>query len=137
MQLDKKAIEEGDIFQPKFNEDGLILAVCQEENTGTVLMCAYMNEEALKETIKTRRAVFYSRSRKKLWRKGEESGHYQEVINILTDCDQDCILLKVKINQGQCHVGYKTCFYREVKDEKSLQTVLKKVYKPEEVYSKN
>lgn len=124
------------MFCPKFNTDGLIMAVCQEAGSGDVLMCAFMNEEALRETISTGRATFYSRSRKKLWRKGEQSGHFQKVEQILTDCDQDCILLKVSVDEGQCHVGYKSCFYREVTGPESLNTIAEKVYDPNEAYGK-
>ncbi|ARN57929.1 phosphoribosyl-AMP cyclohydrolase [Sedimentisphaera salicampi] len=136
MEIDKETLEEGEIFSPRFNKDGLILAICQEEKTGEVLMAAYMNEDALRETIETGRAVFYSRSRGKLWRKGEQSGHFQRVKRIFTDCDQDCLLLKVEIDQGQCHVGYKSCFYREVLDKHSLKKTAEKVYDPKEAYSK-
>lgn len=132
-----KRIEEGDDFLPKFDGNGLITAISQDAATGEVLMVAYMNEEALRETITTGRAVFYSRSRSKLWRKGEQSGHYQVVKEIFTDCDQDCILLKVEVDQGQCHVGYKSCFYRKVLDENKLTIVSKKVYDPKEAYGQS
>ena len=120
--------------EPKFNADGLIPTVVQNAATGKVLMLAYMNKEALEETITTGRAVFYSRSRGKLWRKGEQSGHFQKVKEIYTDCDQDCILMKVEVDQGQCHVGYMSCFYRKLNPEGRLETVEKKVYSPEDVY---
>ena len=129
----KKNIEEGSEFLPKFNTDGLITAISQDAVTGQILMVAYMNAAALEETISTGRAVFYSRSRKKLWRKGEQSGHFQYVKEILTDCDQDCVVLKVDVDQGQCHVGYQSCFYRRLKDGK-LETVAKKTYDPKEAY---
>ena len=108
-------IEEGLCFVPKFDADGLITAISQDAETGVVLMVAYMNEEALSLTFQTGNAVFFSRSRKKLWKKGEESGHVQKVQQILVDCDQDCLILKVSVDQGQCHVGYQSCFYRAVK----------------------
>jgi len=96
-----------------------------------------MNREALDLTIKTGQAVFYSRSRKKLWKKGEESGHAQKVLQILTDCDQDCLLLKVEVNQGQCHVGYQSCFYRALKSGGSeLKFIAEKVYDPRQAYKK-
>lgn len=104
----KKQIEEGSEFLPKFDKNGLMTAISQDAETGQVLMVAYMNEEALKETLATGRAVFYSRSRGKLWRKGEQSGHFQYVKEIYTDCDQDCLVMKVQVNQGQCHVGYES-----------------------------
>jgi phosphoribosyl-AMP cyclohydrolase len=103
-------IEEGLGFVPKFDANGLITAISQDSVTGEVLMVAYMNEEALNLTLKTGKAVFFSRSRKKLWKKGEESGHVQKVQKILVDCDQDCLILKVSVDQGQCHVGYQSCF---------------------------
>ncbi|HOK65646.1 MAG TPA: phosphoribosyl-AMP cyclohydrolase [Anaerohalosphaeraceae bacterium] len=131
-------LEEGLQFIPRFDANGLITAIAQDARTGQILMVAYMNEEALKLTIKTGNAVYYSRSRKKLWKKGEESGHVQKVVQILTDCDQDCLLLKVEVNQGQCHVGYQSCFYRALKKGTSdqLEFVAQKVYDPKETYKK-
>jgi phosphoribosyl-AMP cyclohydrolase len=131
-------IEEGLGFVPKFNANGLITAISQDAVNGDVLMVAYMNEEALNLTLKTGNAVFFSRSRKKLWKKGEESGHVQKVHQILVDCDQDCLILKVSVDQGQCHVGYQSCFYRSVKmDTKdNLEFVCEKVYDPKEAYGK-
>jgi phosphoribosyl-AMP cyclohydrolase len=133
-----KEIEIGLNFQPKFGSDGLITAISQDAKTGDVLMVAYMNEEALGLTIKTGNAVFFSRSRQKLWKKGEESGHVQKVQQILVDCDQDCLILKVTVDQGQCHVGYQSCFYRAVKNgtESELEFIAEKVYDPEQAYKK-
>ncbi|MEN8126372.1 MAG: phosphoribosyl-AMP cyclohydrolase [Planctomycetota bacterium] len=133
-----KEIEEGLGFIPKFDTNGLITAISQDAETGQVLMVAYMNEEALNLTLQTGNAVFFSRSRKKLWKKGEESGHVQKVQQILVDCDQDCLILKVTVDQGQCHVGYQSCFYRAVKsDSKSdLECIAEKVYDPEQAYKK-
>ncbi|MEJ5259047.1 MAG: phosphoribosyl-AMP cyclohydrolase [Anaerohalosphaeraceae bacterium] len=131
-------LEEGFQFTPRFDANGLITAIAQDARSGQVLMVAYMNEEALKLTIQTGNAVYYSRSRKKLWKKGEESGHVQKVVQILTDCDQDCLLLKVEVDQGQCHVGYQSCFYRALKKGTSeqLELVAQKVYDPKEAYKK-
>jgi len=131
-------IEEGLSFVPKFDANGLITAISQDAETGIVLMVAYMNGEALNLTLQTGNAVFFSRSRKKLWKKGEESGHVQKVQQILVDCDQDCLILKVSVDQGQCHVGYQSCFYRAVKTETkdSLQFIAEKVYDPKEAYGK-
>jgi phosphoribosyl-AMP cyclohydrolase len=131
-------IEEGLGFVPKFDANGLITAISQDAVTGDVLMVAYMNEEALNLTLQTGNAVFFSRSRKKLWKKGEESGHVQKVQQILVDCDQDCLILKVSVDQGQCHVGYQSCFYRAVKKdtENNLEFVSEKVYDPKEAYNK-
>jgi len=131
-------IEEGLGFAPRFDANGLITAVAQDAVTGQVLMVAYMNDEALKATLVTGNAVYYSRSRKKLWRKGEESGHVQKVKEVLVDCDQDCLVLKVNVDQGQCHVGYQSCFYRRVKagGMDRLEFVAEKVYDPAEAYKK-
>jgi len=131
-------IEEGLVFQPKFDANGLITAISQDAETNQVLMVAYMNEEALKLTLGTGNAVFFSRSRKKLWKKGEESGHVQKVEKILVDCDQDCLILKVTVDQGQCHVGYQSCFYRAVKNgsKNDLEFIAEKVYDPKQAYKK-
>ena len=131
-------IEEGLGFIPKFDANGLITAISQDAMTGEVLMVAYMNEEALGLTLSSGNAVFFSRSRKKLWKKGEESGHVQKVQQILVDCDQDCLILKVTVDQGQCHVGYQSCFYRAVKadPERTLELVAAKVYDPKKAYGK-
>lgn len=133
-----KEIEIGLNFQPKFGSDGLITAISQDAATGDILMVAYMNEEALGLTVKTGNAVFFSRSRQKLWKKGEESGHVQKVQQILVDCDQDCLILKVTVDQGQCHVGYQSCFYRALKKgtESQLEFTAEKVYDPEQAYKK-
>ncbi len=133
-----KQIELGLDFKPKFGADGLITAISQDADTGEVLMVAYMNEEALDLTIKSGSAIFFSRSRQKLWRKGEQSGHVQKVQQILVDCDQDCLILKVAVDQGQCHVGYQSCFYRALKTDGSneMEFVAEKVYDPDQAYGK-
>jgi phosphoribosyl-AMP cyclohydrolase len=133
-----KKIEEGLDFEPKFGPDGLITAIAQDAETGQVLMVAYMNREALDLTLETGQAVYFSRSRQKLWRKGEESGHVQRVEQVLVDCDQDCLILKVRVDQGQCHVGYQSCFYRAVKpgSTNALEFVAEKVYDPAQAYKK-
>src|SRR5215475_7074230 len=101
-----------------FNKsDGLITAVIQDHVTGRVLMVGYMNEEAFRRTVETGFATFYSRSRKKLWLKGEQSGHRLVVKEVATDCDADAVLVKVEaIGPGVCHAGYESCFYRTLKD---------------------
>src|SRR6202795_4270847 len=102
---------------------GLVPAIAQDHQTGEVLMMAYMNREAYDETVRTGRAVYFSRSRGKLWRKGEESGHVQEVKEVFVDCDADTILLKVQqIGGAACHEGYKSCFFRKV-DGDSLRVI--------------
>jgi phosphoribosyl-AMP cyclohydrolase len=133
-----KEVETGATFQPKFNADGLITAIAQDAETGEILMVAYMNDQALARTLETGRAVYYSRSRKKLWAKGEESGHVQKVDEIRVDCDQDCLILKVTVDQGQCHVGYQSCFYRKIAtgSQTDLQFIADPVYDPQEAYNK-
>ena len=132
-----KNIEEGLEFTPKFDSNGLITAIAQDADSGQILMVAYMNAEALDLTIGTGNAVYFSRSRQKLWRKGEQSGHVQKVQQILVDCDQDCLILKVSVDQGQCHVGYQSCFYRALKadSKKEIDFIAKKVYDPKAVYT--
>ena len=127
------------MLNPDFKKsNGLITVVAQDYKTGEVLMVAYMNEEAYKETLKTGRACYFSRSRNKLWRKGEESGNFQEVKDILIDCDRDAIVLKVEqIGGAACHTGYNSCFYTKI-DEKGEGKIIKKekVFDPEKVYGK-
>ncbi len=94
--------------------DGLIPVVVQDARTGEVLMVAYVNDEAIRLTRQTKFAHFYSRSRKKLWKKGEESGHVQKIREILVDCDEDCLLYLVEQEGAACHTGYRTCFYRTI-----------------------
>jgi len=134
----KQIIEEGLEFIPQFDDKGLIPVIAQDAQTNQVLMAAYMNREALDLTIQTGYAVYFSRSRKKLWKKGEESGHFQKVKKILVDCDQDYIILKVTIDAGQCHLGYQSCFYRALKQgsSKELELIAQKVYDPQKTYKK-
>lgn len=110
-------IEEGAKLRPKFDERGILPCVTQDAITGEVLMVGYMNAEALARTIETGLAHYYSRSRRKLWKKGEQSGLFQHVERLLIDDDQDCVLLKVRVDGGaSCHVGYRSCFFRELAD---------------------
>ena len=113
---DLEAVETGTTFMPKFDRDGLIVAIAVDDATGEVLMVAHMNAEALARTIARGEAWFYSRSRKSLWRKGETSGNTLSVKDIRVDCDQDAILLKVAVagDGVTCHQGYRSCFYRSV-----------------------
>ena len=133
-----KEIEIGTDFVPQFDAQGLIPAIAQDSQTGQILMLAYMNDQALARTLETGNATYYSRSRGKLWTKGEESGHIQKVQEILVDCDQDCLILKVTVNAGQCHVGYQSCFYRRVTigHHNQLKCIAKPVYDPNQVYKK-
>jgi phosphoribosyl-AMP cyclohydrolase len=115
---------------------GLLPAIAQDAETGDVLMLAYMNSESYAETLATGMAVYYSRSRKKLWRKGEQSGHVQRVHAVFLDCDADTILLKVEqVGGAACHEGYRSCFFRQVTPE-GLRTVGQRVFAPEDVYGK-
>ncbi len=98
----------------KFDQNGLIPVIAQDYQTGEVLMMAWMNEESLKLTIATKFAIYFSRSRNSLWKKGETSGHLQEVLAITADCDFDCILLKVKQIGAACHTGKKNCFFNQI-----------------------
>ncbi len=99
-------------LRPKFDADGLIAAIAQDADTGDVLMLAWMNADALRETIDTGRAVYWSRSRKALWRKGDTSGHEQHIVEIRVDCDQDAVLLRVRQTGAACHTNRRSCFYR-------------------------
>ena len=129
-----RAIEEGLVFTPRFDAAGLIPAIAQDADTGDILMVAYMNEESLALTVQTGNAVYYSRSRQKLWKKGEQSGHVQRVREIYVDCDGDTILLKVEQAGGAaCHKGYQSCFFRQW-DGKEFQTVGRRVFDPQQVY---
>src|SRR3954470_24802818 len=115
---------------------GLVPAIAQDAETGEVLMLAWMNREAFDETVRTRRAVYFRRSRNKLWRKGEESGNVQEVVAVFIDCDADTVLLKVRqVGGAACHEGYKSCFFRELTDGE-LRTVGERVFDPKAVYGK-
>ena len=115
--------------------DGLIPVIAQEHQTGEVLMLAYMNRKAFAETLESKRATYYSRSRNKLWKKGESSGHVQVVHEIRTDCDRDTILLKVQQKGGAaCHLGYSGCFFRKADKTGTFTTVEEKIFDPKEVY---
>lgn len=116
---------------------GLVPAIAQDAATGEVLMMAYMNQESYDETVRTGRAVYFSRSRNKLWRKGEESGNVQEVKGIFIDCDADTILLKVhQIGGAACHEGYPSCFFRQVQPDGGVAVVGERVFDPKKVYKK-
>jgi len=111
----KSEIEEGLAFAPQFGGDGLITAVVTDIKSGELLMVAHMNAEALRKTIESGEAWYYSRSRKALWKKGESSGHVQRVVELRVDCDQDALWLKVEQEgPGACHTGRRSCFYRKV-----------------------
>jgi phosphoribosyl-AMP cyclohydrolase len=111
---DLNDIEEGLTFKPKFDAAGLVTCVATDAGTGEVLMVAHMNDEALRKTIASGEAWYYSRSRKSLWRKGETSGHVQRVVELRTDCDQDAIWIRVEQSGAACHTGRRSCFYRRI-----------------------
>ena len=133
-------IEEGLTFRPRFDAAGLLTCVATDAASGDVLMVAHMNEEALRRTIETGEAWYFSRSRKQLWRKGETSGHVQRVVEIRTDCDQDAIWLRVEQSGGACHTGRHSCFYRLVKtgeNDARLEFIeADKLFDPNAVYRK-
>jgi len=135
-------VEEGNELQPKFDSQGLIPAITVEYNSNEILMHGYMNEEALRLSIETKKAHYWSRSRKSIWKKGEVSGLYQTIKKIKIDDDQDSIILFVDLEglQASCHVGYKSCFYREIsKKNDNFSGELKfteneKVFDPKKIY---
>lgn len=121
----------------KFNEDGLVPAIIQEAGTGRVLMMAWMNRASIESTIKTGKTHFWSRSRKKFWMKGEESGHTQTVRDLAFDCDGDTLLIQVEQVGSACHEGFKSCFFRSVEgDGASFRTTEEQLQKPEDIYKK-
>ncbi|MEM9419287.1 MAG: phosphoribosyl-AMP cyclohydrolase [Planctomycetota bacterium] len=130
------ARETGTTLDVKYDANGLVPAIVQDHESGEILMMGWMNEGALKQTLETKLASFYSRSRQKFWVKGESSGNTQEVVEARIDCDQDAIILKVKSNGPCCHVGYQSCFYRKIVDDQTVETVAEKVYDPDAVYNK-
>ena len=138
-----KEVEEGKYLSPKFDENSLIPVITTDFKTGDILMLGYMNYEALKKTIETKEAHYWSRSRKKIWRKGQVSGFIQKVKEIRIDDDQDSVWLSVDIGNGSsCHVGYRSCFYRsiplgKIKNEEELEMEFKeteKTFDPKKVY---
>ena len=138
-----REVEEGKYLSPKFDENGLIPVITTDFQTGDILMLGYMNDEALKKTIETKEAHYWSRSRKKIWHKGQVSGFVQIVKEIRIDDDQDSVWLSVDIGSGaSCHVGYRSCFYRsiplgKIENEKELEMEFKekkKIFDPKKVY---
>ena len=133
-------LEEGLAFQPKFDVSGLVTCVATDAATGDVLMVAHMNDEALRKTVESGEAWYYSRSRKALWRKGETSGHTQRVIEMRMDCDQDAVWIRVEQSGAACHTGRRSCFYRKVEagegGAKLSFVDANKVFDPKAVYRK-
>jgi len=120
----------------KYTADGLIPAICVDAETKNVLMMAWMNAESLRDTVKTGKTHFWSRSRQKYWMKGESSGHTQEVRAIYTDCDKDTLVVEVVQHGAACHEGYRSCFYRKLNDAGEWEIVAEKLFDPDEVYGK-
>lgn len=115
---------------------GILPVIAQDDTTGEVLMMAYMNQEAFAETLRTGRVCYFSRSRNRLWRKGEESGNVQELRGVYLDCDADTLLVKVRqIGGAACHEGYPSCFFRRIEGE-DLNVIAERVFNPDEVYNK-
>jgi phosphoribosyl-AMP cyclohydrolase len=137
-----EAVEEGLAFAPKFDADGLVTCVATDAKTGDVLMVAHTNAEALRRTIESGEAWYFSRSRKSLWRKGESSGHVQRILEMRVDCDQDAVWIKVEQGgPGACHTGRRSCFYRAVQLGKPGAATLEfrdadKAFDPSAVYKK-
>lgn len=140
--LSHDALEEGDLFAPRFDDKGLVTAIAVEASSGAVLMVAHMNAEALSQTLSTGEVHYFSRSRGKLWKKGETSGEVQKLVEIRVDCDQDALLVLVEqTGRGAaCHTGRKTCFYRRVTVEGGeaglADTGEPKLFDPELVYNR-
>ncbi len=137
---DHRDVEEGDALAPAFDAHGLLSAIVTDAETGEVLMLAHMNAEALRRTLESGVAHYWSRSRRRLWKKGERSGHVQEVVEARIDCDQDALWLRVRQHgPGACHVGYKSCFYRRIErvgeHRGRLSFVMEKAFDPEATYS--
>ncbi len=124
-------------YMPKgFDKQEILPAIAQDEKTKDVLMVAYMNKEAYRKTLETGKAHYYSRSRNKLWMKGEESGHTQTVKRVYVDCDEDTVLLSVRQKNAACHTGYKSCFFSEVLDDGTTRARGRKLFDPDKVYKK-
>jgi phosphoribosyl-AMP cyclohydrolase len=117
-----------------YNDQGLIPAICIDAETKQVLMMAWMNRDSLRDTVKTGKTHFWSRSRQKYWMKGESSGHTQQVHGIYTDCDRDTLVIEVTQHGAACHEGYYSCFYRKLDDDGQWQVADEKLFNPDDVY---
>lgn len=127
------SIEQTDKLSIRFDAQSLVPAIVQDADSGQVLMMAWMNSESLDQTLRTGQATFYSRSRRKVWVKGETSGHVQQVVEVRVDCDQDTVLLRCRPRGPACHAGFATCFYRAI-DGQRLSFREQPVFEPERVY---
>jgi len=121
--------------QLKYDSNGLIPAIIQEQSSGRVLMMAWMNKDSLQKTIETGKTWFWSRSRKKFWMKGETSGHVQTVKDVSFDCDADCVLIQVEQVGAACHEGYKSCFFRSIREDEPKITE-QRLIDPDTIYAK-
>jgi phosphoribosyl-AMP cyclohydrolase len=131
--------ESGEHMEIAFEKSGgLVPAIIQDTRTGEVLMLGFMNAEALAETQRTREAVFFSRSRNRLWKKGDSSGHVLRVLEMRVDCDADALLLRVEpVGPGVCHEGYSSCFFKRIEEDGSARTVEERTFDPDKVYGAN
>ena len=120
----------------KYDSDGLIPAIVQDAENGDVLMVGYMNRDSVERTMKEGKVCFWSRSRQKYWVKGETSGHFLFVKDVLLDCDKDAILVKATQAGATCHEGYRSCFYRRITPEMELEVISERMFDPEEIYKK-
>lgn len=120
----------------KYDANGLIPAIVQDSESGTVLMLAYMNEESVKRTLETKETWFWSRSRQKFWHKGESSGNIQKVTEITYDCDKDTLLVKVIQKGAACHEGYYTCFHNKIDADGSVKVIGERMFDPDKIYGK-
>ena len=134
--MSKKELEENLQFTPRYDDKGLIPCITTSAETGKVLMFAYMNEESLRKSIETGEVHYWSRSRNALWHKGASSGMVQKIVEMRTDCDQDCIWVSVNMNlEASCHTGRQGCFYRNIEDMDTLSFVDdKRIFDPDDVY---
>ncbi|NNF80852.1 MAG: phosphoribosyl-AMP cyclohydrolase [Rhizobiales bacterium] len=143
-QSDKHELEEGQSFTPRFDENGLIPVICTDAASGVVLMFAWMNETALHQSIETGKAWYWSRSRQKLWQKGETSGNTQVIVDMRTDCDQDVVWITVQQGgNAACHTGRKSCFYRRIEansaEDSSVQLTpvdAERLFNPDDIYKR-
>jgi phosphoribosyl-AMP cyclohydrolase len=132
-----QTLKDADISDIKFNEDGLVPCIAQDAKDGTILMMAWMNKESLQLTLETGKVTYWSRSRKKLWKKGEESGNVQVLHGIYKDCDADALLVKIEqIGGAACHTGQRSCFYRQAHTDGTWKEISKPLFDPKEVYKK-
>lgn len=129
-------ITQESISQVKFNDAGLVPAIVQDADTGRVLMMAWMNADSLRDTLRTGKTHFYSRSRQKYWMKGESSGHVQQVVKVQVDCDGDTLLVLARQTGAACHEGYVSCFFRELDDTGQWQVNAERIVDPKAVYGK-